>query len=199
MVLHEIILIVLVVDFFSGVLHWLEDSYGNPDWPLTGKWVTQPNILHHSHPNAFTKNSWFHSAYVLLILGAIILAVAFAFHVLTWQLLLFVAIGVNANELLKLNHVSKKKRGWIVSFLQDVHLLQSAKHHGQHHCGNKDSHYCVITNFLNPMLDGVQFWRRLEWVIEKTLSVKARPDSSLKVQKANNGLSNLKENRTEGK
>lgn len=199
MIVFDVILIVIAVDFFSGVFHWLEDSYGNPDWPLSGKWVTQPNILHHSHPNAFTKNSWFHSAYVLLLAGAIILAVALAFHVLTWQLLLFVAIGVNANELHKLNHVSKNKRGWLVSFLQDVHLLQSAKHHGQHHCGNKDSYYCVITNFVNPMLDGVQFWRGLEWVIEKTLGVKTRPDPSLKAHRVKVNLSHFNDDSTGGK
>ena len=33
-VIVDIIIVVLVVDFVSGVLHWLEDSYGNPEWPL---------------------------------------------------------------------------------------------------------------------------------------------------------------------
>jgi hypothetical protein len=26
--------------------------------------------------------------------------------------------------------------------------------------------YCAVTNYLNPVLDGMRFWRALEWTIE---------------------------------
>ncbi len=94
---------------------------------------------------------------------------------LTWQVLLFVAIGVNANEIHKWNHLPRKRRGKLVVALQDARLLQSAKHHGKHHVGSKDTHYCVVTNVLNPMLDGVRFWHWLEWAIERLLGVSKRP------------------------
>ncbi len=94
---------------------------------------------------------------------------------LTWQFLLFVAIGANANEIHKWNHLPKKKRGRLVVALQDGRLLQTAKHHGKHHVGSKDTHYCVVTNVLNPVLDGVQFWHGLEWTIEHLLGVSKRP------------------------
>ena len=35
MVVFEIILIVLIADFISGLFHWLEDAYGREDWPIT--------------------------------------------------------------------------------------------------------------------------------------------------------------------
>ncbi|MCH7794737.1 MAG: hypothetical protein IH900_06330 [Proteobacteria bacterium] len=171
----DIILVILAVDFGSGLLHWLEDSYGQPHWPITGKWITAPNILHHQAPSAFTENSWLRSATVLLIIGAVIIGVAWLVGMLTWQFLLFVAIGVNANEIHKWNHLPKKKRGRLVVALQDARLLQSAKHHGKHHVGSKDTNYCVITNVLNPVLDAVQFWHRLEWTIERLLGVSKRP------------------------
>ena len=88
---------------------------------------------------------------------------------MTWQFLLFVAIGVNANEVHKWNHLPRKKRSKLVVALQDARLLQSAKHHGKHHVGSKDTHYCVLTTLLNPMLDAVQFWQGLEWAIERLL------------------------------
>jgi ubiquitin-conjugating enzyme E2 variant len=44
--------------------------------------------------------------------------------------------------------------------------LQSPRHHGRHHSGAKDSYYCVVTNVLNPVLEKVNFWRRLETVVE---------------------------------
>ena len=31
----------------------------------------------------------------------------------------------------------------------------------------KDSHYCVLTNFLNPVLDASRFWRGLEWLLRR--------------------------------
>ena len=171
----DIILVVLAVDFVSGLLHWLEDGYGRPHWPVTGKWITAPNILHHEAPGAFTKNSWLRSAAVLLVLGALVIAGAWQIGMLTWQVLLFVAIGVNANEIHKWNHLPRKRRGNLVTALQEARLLQTAKHHGKHHVGSKDTHYCVVTNLLNPVLDAVQFWHGLEWTIERLLGVSKRP------------------------
>jgi hypothetical protein len=38
-VFSDIILVILIVDFGSGLAHWLEDSYGQPHWPITGEWI----------------------------------------------------------------------------------------------------------------------------------------------------------------
>ena len=165
---------ILAVEFGSGLLHWLEDSYGQPHWPLTGSWITAPNILHHHAPSAFTANSWLRSAAVLLVIGTVIIGVAWLAGMLTWQLLLFVAIGANANEIHKWNHLPRKKRGRLVVMLQNARLLQTARHHGKHHVGSKDTHYCVLTNLLNPVLDAVQFWRMVEWIIERLLGFATR-------------------------
>lgn len=174
-IIVDIIIVVLVVDFVSGVLHWLEDSYGDPEWPITGALITAPNILHHHRPAAFTKHSWLKSADVLIFLGAVIIGAAWASGMLTWQVLLFVAIGVNANEIHKWNHLPKNKRNKIVVVLQKLRLIQTPEHHGKHHASAKNTNYCVITNVLNPVLDAVQFWRKLEWTIERLFGVSKRP------------------------
>ncbi len=179
LVLLDIILVILVVDFGSGLLHWLEDSYGHPHWPITGKWITAPNILHHQAPSAFTGNSWLHSAAVILVIGAVITGGAWLSGMLTWQILLFVAIGVNANEIHKWNHLPKSKRSKLVVALQKLRLLQTARHHGRHHAASKDTNYCVITNVVDPVLDAVHFWRRLERAIEILCGVSTRPDASV--------------------
>ena len=175
----EIFIVVLVVDFVSGVLHWFEDSFGNPEWPITGALITAPNILHHHRPTAFTRNSWLKSAQVLIFLGAVIIAVAWICGVLNWQVLMFVAIGVNANEIHKWNHLPKSKRSKLVVALQKLRLLQTPQHHGRHHAGAKDTYYCVITNMVNPVLEAVCFWRRLEWVVEYLFGITKRPDASV--------------------
>ena len=175
----DIILVILAVDFASGSLHWLEDSYGNPEWPITGALITAPNVLHHHRPSAFTKHSWLKSAEVLIFLGAVIISAAWVGGVLTWQVLLFVAIGINANEIHKWNHLPENKRGKLVVALQVLRLLQTPKQHGRHHAASKDTNFCVVTNMVNPVLDGVRFWRGLEAAISLLFGVSKRLDASV--------------------
>ncbi|MCH7753865.1 hypothetical protein IH970_01900 [candidate division KSB1 bacterium] len=34
--------------------------------------------------------------------------------------------------------------------LQKLTIVQTPSHHNQHHSKGKDTHYCVLTDFLNP-------------------------------------------------
>lgn len=178
-ILLDTILVILMVDFVSGLLHWLEDSYGRPEWPITGSLITEPNILHHHRPTAFTHNSWLESAEILLAIGAAIMIGAWGLGMLTWQVILFVAIGVNANEIHKWTHLPTTRRHRVVRYLQRYRLLQTPAHHAGHHRGSKDSHYCVITNLLNPILDRLGFWRGLEKCITWLFGASKRPDRSV--------------------
>ena len=175
----EVLGTILVADFLSGVLHWLEDSYGQPDWPITGRLVTQPNIIHHHSPRYFTKHSWLKSAEVLLGLGAMILVAALMMDALTWHILLVLLLGVNANEFHKWAHQSARDRPKIATWLQRVRILQTPAHHARHHLSGKDTNYCVLTNFVNPMLDKLSFWRTLEAFVASFLGLEKRVDTSL--------------------
>ena len=75
---------------------------------------------------------------------------------------------------------SRKENGRIISFLQDIRILQTGKHHARHHTDPKNSHYCTITNILNPVLDGVRFWDGLEWLLAKTIGLKRQLDTSVR-------------------
>lgn len=169
----------LVVDVLSGLFHWLEDSYGRPDWPVTGRLITQANILHHFDPHHFTRHAWWPSARVLVVLVGCCFALVRALGFRGWPLWLMAAIGVNANEIHKWAHRSSARNGWAISALQTLGLLQSPGHHARHHRGNKDSHYCVVTNYANPVLDRLGAWRLLESLILSGTGARRRPDPSL--------------------
>ena len=175
----EVVAVIVFVDFASGLFHWLEDSYGKPEWPVTGKWITVPNIIHHHDPTFFTQHSWFKSAEVLLTLGTLTILSAWYLNILTWHVLLFVAIGINANEIHKWNHLPRSRRKKIVLFLQRVYLLQTPTHHAMHHMNSKDTYYCVITNVVNPVFETINFWRKLENILFKVFGLQKRKDSSL--------------------
>ena len=175
----QVIAVWLATDLLSGVFHWMEDAYGDPAWPVVGRHVTKPNVLHHYVPRAFVTNSWWRSSRLLLGICTVITLTTLALGWFNWMVALAMVLGLNANQVHKWSHRSRRENGPVIGWLQRVHLLQSPSHHHRHHVHGKDSHYCVLTDFLNPVLDGVGFWRGLEWLVARVLGVQRRDDHAM--------------------
>lgn len=171
---------VFLADFVAGAIHWLEDAYVCEDTPLIGKIVARPNIVHHHYPRYMVRHNWWRTSWDLILLSALLVVAAWCFGFLSWEVWLFAVLSANANEFHKWEHRSRKENGPIISFLQDIKLLQSAKHHARHHTDPKNSHYCTITSVLNPVLDGVRFWDGLEWALARTAGLNRREDTSVR-------------------
>jgi ubiquitin-conjugating enzyme E2 variant len=171
---------VLAAEFVAGIVHWFEDAYVREDTPILGKFLARPNIVHHHYPRYMTRNSWWQSSFDLLCLSTALVLIAWCFGFLTWQVWLFAILSANANEIHKWAHRTRKENGPVISFLQDIHLIQTARHHALHHTDPKNSHYCTVTNYLNPVLDGIHFWDGVEWSLERTLGLRRREDTSIR-------------------
>ena len=178
--LWQVPAVVFAAEFTAGFVHWLEDAYIRDTTPLVGRIIGRPNTVHHHYPRFMTRHSWWQSSWDLFLGAAILIVGAWCLHLLTWHIWLFAFIAANANEFHKWEHRTRKENGRVISFFQDAGLLQNARHHARHHTDPKNSHYCTITNVLNPMLDGVDFWNRLEWLLERTIGLKRQPDSSVR-------------------
>lgn len=178
--LVEFIATVFAAEFAAGFVHWFEDAYIRDHTPVIGRLIGRPNTVHHHCPRYMTRHTWWQSSWDLSILAGILVLGAWSCGCLTWQVWLFAVLAANANEFHKWEHRTRKENGPIISYLQDIHLLQSAKHHALHHTDPKNSHYCTITNFLNPVLDGISFWDRLEWLLEKSIGLRRQPDTSVR-------------------
>jgi ubiquitin-conjugating enzyme E2 variant len=127
-----------------------------------------------------TRNTWWQSSYDLVIIAASLI-VTFGFGgLLTWQVWLFAILSANANQMHKWTHRTRKENGPVIAWLQDIRILQTPKHHLIHHKDPKNSHYCTMTNCLNPVLDAIRFWAALEWVLARTAGLERQPDSSLR-------------------
>ena len=176
----KFVLTVLAADFVAGMVHWLEDAYVREDTPIIGKHVARPNIVHHHYPRYMTRHSWWQTSFDLIIVSAILVVAAWFVGLLTWEVWVFAIISANANEFHKWEHRTRKENGPIISFLQDIRLLQTAKHHARHHTDPKNSHYCTITNVLNPVLDGARFWDGIEWLLARTIGLNRREDTSVR-------------------
>ena len=169
---------VLAADFLVGFIHWIEDASVREDWPVLGPLVGRPNILHHHLPRHFVRNTWLQSCWDQLLLAILLLGVAFWLQVLTWPVLVFAVLVANANQIHKWAHRSRRENGRLISLLQDLRLIQGVRHHAVHHTDPKSKNYCVITEFLNPVLETLRFWTRLECLLWRWFHLRRRLDTS---------------------
>ena len=150
MLLVEILAVVLAADFVSGLVHWWEDRYARLNGgPL--QQVAIDNLRHHARPREFLAKGYWQSSWDLWLLAAAAVAASVAIGQFSWHVLLFALLSANANQIHKWAHRTREENAWLIGTLQRLHLLQTPRHHGRHHQGQRDSHYCVITNFLNPL------------------------------------------------
>ncbi len=175
--------IILAVDLTSGIIHWLEDSYGDQKWPLLGKWIIEPNIHHHFEPRFFTKsNFWKRNLPTILIAISILSLISILgwFH---WTWILAAALGAITNEIHCWAHRSPRENGKVITYLQKAKILQSPRGHAIHHTDPKDRSYCTVTDWLNPLLDHFDFFGHIERFLEKTTGLKRRIDQSVRPPK----------------
>ncbi len=171
--------VILVVDFVSGLMHWLEDSYEKEDWPVTGYDVTRPNILHHHDPRAFTRCPVWKRNRVTVSLSLVIFLIVAALDRLSWHWWLTLALGVLSNEIHCWAHRTPPENGPIISWLQRHRIIQTPAQHARLHTGSKNRSYCVLTNWLNPLLDRVHLFDHLEAMIFRVFHVSRGPDPSI--------------------
>ncbi len=177
--LFHLVLVLLLADFVAGLVHWLEDAYVREDTPLIGSFIGRSNVIHHHLPRYLTRNNWWQSSWDTFAFSTLILCVAWRFDLLTWQVAWFAAISANANEIHKWSHRTRRENGRVITFLQNLRLLQTPQHHAVHHTNPKNVRYCPITNLVNPLLDQCHFWDACEWLLAQLLGVHRRPDTSL--------------------
>ena len=175
----QVALCFLAADVLVGFVHWFEDCYGSPDWPLIGATVIAPNLLHHAQPRAFLANSWWQSADLQVIAGLAVLVGAWFLGWANAELALVVVLSVNANEFHRWAHRTRAENGRVISLIEDWKLLQGRAHHGRHHGGLRNSHYCAITCWVDQVLESLRVWRALEWSVESVTGVSPRLDPAV--------------------
>ncbi|MCA0375521.1 MAG: fatty acid desaturase family protein [Gemmatimonadetes bacterium] len=178
LVAAQVLAVWLITDFLSGVFHWIEDAYGGPYWPIFGRHVTRPNILHHYAPRAFVSNSWWRSSRLLLVICLLLALGAWTLGVFNWMIALGLVLGLNANQVHKWSHRARRENPPLVQWLQRLHLIQSPSQHHRHHVRGRNAAYCVLTDLLNPVLDRMRFWAGLEWLIARLFGVQRRDDTA---------------------
>ena len=165
-----IIICVLVADFITGFVHWLEDTYGVPTWPLIGNSVIEPNIVHHENPVKMTMSGILGRNYQTAIPALVLTLVICYFYgwAFAWPIAFTLLLaGCMGNEIHAWNHTPREKLPKWIIFLQDTCIIQTRKQHAIHHKKPYDKYYCTLTNVTNAVLEALGFWKKLEWAVAK--------------------------------
>lgn len=156
----------LAADFLAGLLHWVEDTYLVPGRnALLDRLIVQPNIEHHRKPGGIREGTYWETNCVTIAICAVAAAVCAAFRVHGWEVYFTLLVGSQSNQFHAWSHTSNPPRA--VAWLRKIKLLQSAKSHAVHHKAPYGVRYCTTTPLLNPVLDGIGFWRGLERILER--------------------------------
>lgn len=153
----------LLADFLSGLVHWAEDKFGRgrEHWPLIGPHVFAPNLLHHERPLDFTRYPFVTRNWTTWIAAsAIALPLLLAFGPSWWLLAAWIG-GMMANEVHAWSHRPEMTPEWAKP-LQHVGLINYRSEHGLHHIPPHGEAFCILTAWLNPVLDTIGFWRLLD-------------------------------------
>jgi hypothetical protein len=154
------------VDFITGVLHWAEDTWTAPGHSkLLDEYIVRDNIGHHRQPGGIRAGSYWETNKVCITLAFSVTCLLVVCGVHAWQAYLIVLLASQSNQVHKWGHCANPPRP--VRWLQRTGFLQSTAHHAAHHKRPYATRFCTMTNYLNPMLDAIRFWRGLEWLMER--------------------------------
>lgn len=156
----------LVADFISGLVHWYEDRamVGASRFEFLNG-VRMDNERHHQQPGYLVRYSWWENINTTAPIAwtaAIVLYFALGWH---FAAFVFAFLGIG-NLVHRWAHEPPSKLPFWVVLLQKTGLFISASHHSGHHfskgklVAREDSkiRFCVMSNWLNPLLDYVKFW-----------------------------------------
>lgn len=150
----------VAADFLSGVFHWLEDTYCSDGLPVPfiGS-ICDDNIQHHITPGRMRFGSFLTRNGATMFLSAAAAFGVWLAGIATTPVILTLVLLSFANEVHSWNH---GRGGRFVRLAREMGLFQSAKQHNRHHRPPFDCHYCVMTSWVNPILERIDLWRNVE-------------------------------------
>lgn len=170
----------LVTDFGCGFAHWVADTWGSERLPFVGRTFIAPFREHHIDEKAITRHDFLEtngaSASVVLPLLFIagLLGREHGTPWLFWSMLLGMAslLTLATNQVHKWAHADVAPAP--VRFLQRIGFVLSPSAHAVHHVAPHERHYCITHGWLNPVLDGIGFFRGLERLIVRVFGAVPR-------------------------
>jgi len=159
-------------DLVGGVVHWAADTYFSEDTPIVGPALIKPFRQHHLFPRDICTHTFVSIVGNVCILAVPVLSVCLyllwisdhgliAFAILCTALMAATTVGTNIFH--KWAHQEKPAAG--VRWLQRMRFVLEPNHHQVHHTEPFQMHYCITNGWLNPLLNKIGFFRKLEAIL----------------------------------
>jgi len=172
----QVIALYLLADLMGGVFHWAEDTLGDSDDFFWGKVFVQPNEVHHNKPAEMIRIPWYINNIPILTVTGAVLGTAWVMDAISWQLVVFAAFGGANQQVHRFAHGNRLRLPGFIKWFQKIGLIQNARHHWIHHTAPHTTNYCVLTPWMNPVLNATGFWRVLERIFVPVFGAPRRPD-----------------------
>lgn len=163
--LGSIVIALWLADFATGCFHWFVDNYGKPSWPIIGPLYIEPSHRHHDEGmfefelSNIVTHAFIWSAVVIVGLGF------WSLGLMNFTVAVACVFGFLTNVIHRWSHTCPEDNNLIIKALQRVGLFQSTQHHTFHHSDGSDSHYCLLTDHVNPVLEAIKFWAFFETIL----------------------------------
>ena len=163
---------IVTADFATGSVHWLCDRFFTERTPLVGAALIRPFREHHVDPLAMVRHGLLelHGNSSIPVIGALGLVYCLPHDfagpgrlVFDSWLLFLCSFSMATNQFHMWAHAPSAAPA--VRWLQRRGIILSPEAHARHHAGRFDRSYCLTSGLLNPVLDRVDFFGRLERAI----------------------------------
>jgi plasmanylethanolamine desaturase len=166
-----VLLAYIASDIISGIVHWAGDTIGHEKVWFLGPNFIRPFREHHVDQKLITRHDFIETNgnNCIVVLGPLALAFLLLppeenFRFLACVFVAFLGLFVvGTNQFHKWAHADHPPR--IARPLQRLGLILSPTHHEIHHTVPHHKHYCITVGWMNPVLNGIRFFRAAEWMI----------------------------------
>ncbi len=124
------------------------------------------------------KIHWFKNSLPIYVLCAVVFITGLLTAGPNWKLVFFVFCGLFAQQTHRWAHTPRKILPTLILRLQRMKILQDGKHHYKHHQNDHDTHFCVGTPWMNPILHHIRFWHWMERLFVPIFGAPRRTDLS---------------------
>jgi ubiquitin-conjugating enzyme E2 variant len=149
--------------------HWFCDTFFSEQTPIIGRPLIRPFREHHADPTSILRHDLVElhgnsCVPVVLVLGTLALlgwepSGASGVFASAWLFFLALAtLATNQVHRWAHSHAAPAPARW----LQRHGLILSPEGHARHHRGGFDRSFCITTGWLNPLLDQIDLFPRLE-------------------------------------